>query len=192
MSGKSSLSGGLAGSCVGSGGVGVAIGICIPGVITCPGDGEGLVIGIPGVCTCGDIGEGEAVGICIPGVITCAGEGEGFGLVALLAGGRLARGAAFLFLGALFGFGFMLDMSCCSCCGSAVAVTANINANMPTVRSPSLMVPIQFIKSPLFKSARANARMLLLKKGRARQDRPMPVPSVTSRVVDRLNAEDVD
>jgi len=156
VSGKSSRNGGRAGSCVGSGGGGEAIGI--PGVITWPGLGEGGTVGIciPGVITCPGLGEGDAAGISMPGVITCAGEGEGFGFVTLL--------ATFFLLGAVFGFGCIFDMSCCSCCGSAVAVTANINANMPTIRSPSLLVPIQFIKSPLFKSARANARMPLLKK----------------------------
>lgn len=90
------------------------MGISIPGVITCPGDGEGVGIAIPGVCTCGATGEGEAEGISIPGVITCAGEGEGFGRVVLLGNVRLGLGVLFL-RGAAFGFGFIFDMSCCSC-----------------------------------------------------------------------------
>ena len=150
MAGKSSRNGGRAGSCVGSGGVGDAIGICMPGVITCPGlaDGDAVGICMPGVITWPGLGEGDAVGICMPGVITCAGEGDGFGFVALLAGGRLARGAALFFLGALLGFGFIFDMSCCSCCGSAVVTTANTSANVLIVRSHCLLVPIRFI-SPL-------------------------------------------
>ncbi len=73
------------------------MGICMPGVITCAG-----------------VGEGDAVGFSMPGVITCGGEGEGFGLVALRAGVRLTRRVGFFFA-ALLGFGFIFDMSCISC-----------------------------------------------------------------------------
>lgn len=71
---------------------------------------------MPGVITCPGLGEGEAVGICMPGVITCGpGEGEGLGLLVLLMGVRLARVAVLFFLGAAFGFGlaagFIFDMS---------------------------------------------------------------------------------
>lgn len=81
--------------------------ICIPGVITCPGLGDGDGICIPGVITCGGEGEGDAVGICMPGVMTCGlGDGEGFGVVALLVGARLVRVTVLFFRGAAFGFGF--------------------------------------------------------------------------------------
>ena len=68
---------------------------------------------MPGVITCP--GVGDAVGISMPGVITCPGDGDGFGLAILRAGGRLARVAVLFFRGAAFGFGFIFDMSCCSC-----------------------------------------------------------------------------
>jgi len=85
------------------------VGICIPGVITCDGLGDGDAAGIcmPGVITCAGLGDGDAVGVCISGPITCGlGEGEGFALLALLVGVRVARGAVLFFLSALFGFGF--------------------------------------------------------------------------------------
>ena len=84
----------------------------------------------------------------MPGVITCGGEGEGRGLVTLLAGLRLVRAGALFFFGAALGFGFIFDMSCCSCCGSAVVVTANISANMMIVRNTRLLLPSRFIGSP--------------------------------------------
>ncbi|MBA2527832.1 MAG: hypothetical protein H0V18_18930 [Pyrinomonadaceae bacterium] len=90
-------------------GLGDIVGICIPGVITCAGlaDGDAVGICIPGVITCGGLADGDAAGICMPGVITCGlGEGEGLGLLALLVGVRRARLAVLFFLGALFGFGF--------------------------------------------------------------------------------------
>ena len=89
----------------------------MPGVITCPGldEGDAVGISIPGVITCPGVREGDAVGICMPGVITCPGEGDGLGLDTLRAGGRLARVPVLFFLGALFGFGFIFDMSCISC-----------------------------------------------------------------------------
>lgn len=166
----------------------------MPGVITCPGDGEGVGICIPGVITWPGLDEGEAVGICMPGVITCGGEGEGFGLVTLLDGGRLLRGGAFFFLGALFGFGFIFDMSCISCCGSAVVVTANTSANMIIVRNTRLLLPSRFIGSPPIICVRISEQKnyFVWKLGRRREHRPMPVPSVTSGFVGRLNAVDVD
>ncbi|MCA1600674.1 MAG: hypothetical protein LC776_03165 [Acidobacteria bacterium] len=89
-------------------GDGDAVGICMPGV-TCPGLGDGDVVGIciPGVITCPGLGDGDALGICMPGVITCGlDEGEGLGLLDLLVGVRLGRVAVLFFLGALFDFGF--------------------------------------------------------------------------------------
>jgi hypothetical protein len=76
----------------------------------------------------------------MPGVITCGlGEGDGLGLVTLLVGVRLARLAALFFFGALFGFGlaagFIFDMSCPSCCGKMLMVSANIKATALSVRS---------------------------------------------------------
>ena len=54
--------------------------ICISGVITCDGLGDGDGICIPGVMTCGGLGDGD--GICIPGVMTCGGleDGDGDGV----------------------------------------------------------------------------------------------------------------
>ena len=102
----------------------------MPGVITWPGLGEGDAEGIciPGVITCG-LGEGDAAGICIPGVITCGlGEGEGLGLAVLrVVVVRLGRGVRF-FGAAGFGFGvaaFGLGITCPSCCGKALLLSAN-------------------------------------------------------------------
>ncbi len=109
---------------------------------------------MPGAITCG-AGDGDAVGICMPGVITCGlGEGEGLGVVALLIGVRLGRGAALLFLGAAFGFGFAagLGITCPSCCGNTLIVTANIKASALNVRSAiwkllsRFMVPPQLVR----------------------------------------------
>ncbi|MGI8734873.1 MAG: hypothetical protein ACR2LM_16425 [Pyrinomonadaceae bacterium] len=136
-------------------GDGDAVGICIPGVITCPGTGDGDAVGLcmPGVITCPGFGAGDAAGICIPGVITCGlGEGEGLGLLALLVGARLARVAVFFFLGAAFDFGlaagFIFDMSCPSCCGNTLVVSANITASALTVRSAILKLLDRFMLSP--------------------------------------------
>ena len=104
-------------------GDGDAVGICMPGVITCPG-----------------LGDGDAVGICMPGVMTCGlAEGDGLGLAVLLVGVRRARGAG-RFLGAArlglaLGFAAGLGMTCPSCCGNALVVNANIKASTPSVRS---------------------------------------------------------
>jgi len=131
-------------------GNGDAVGICIPGVITCPGlcDGDAVGICIPGVITCPGLGDG--VGICMPGVIKCGlGEGEGLGLVTLLAGVRRARGAV-LFLGAAFGFGFAagLGMTCPSCCGNTAIVSANIKASVPTLRNAVIKFLGRFMVPP--------------------------------------------
>ena len=123
--------------------------------MTCPGlgNGEGVGICIPGVITCPGLGDGEAVGICMPGVITCGlGDAEGLGLVGLLVGVRLARAAVLFFLGALFGFGlaagFILDMSCPSCCGNTLIVSANIKASALSVRSAILKLLGRFMLPP--------------------------------------------
>lgn len=75
--------------------------------MTCPGLGDGEAVGIciPGVITCG-LGDGDAEGICMPGVITCGvGDGDGLGLVVLRVVLRLA-GEVVLFLEtARLGFG---------------------------------------------------------------------------------------
>ena len=111
--------------------------------------GELAGIGIPGVCRCGEA-TGDAVGICMPGVITCGlGEGEGFGLVARLDGVRLARGAT-LFLGVArfaFGLGFAagLGMTCPSCCGNTLMLTATVNARALIVRSAIFKIPVRFM-----------------------------------------------
>ncbi|MFN2514572.1 MAG: hypothetical protein ABR556_00015 [Pyrinomonadaceae bacterium] len=139
-------------------GDGVAVGICIPGVIWCPGlcAGVGDIVGIciPGIISCDGLGDGDAVGICIPGVMTCGlREGEGLGLLALLVGVRFARVAVLFFLGALLAFGllagFIFDMSCPSCCGNTLVVSANIKASALTVRSALLKLLGRFMVSPL-------------------------------------------
>ncbi|MEO8434601.1 MAG: hypothetical protein ABI596_06875 [Pyrinomonadaceae bacterium] len=89
----------------------------------------------------------------MPGVITCGlGEGEGFGLVTLLMGARLGRATVLFFLGALFGFGlaagFILDMSCPSCCGNALTPSINTKARALTVRSAILKLLGRFMVSP--------------------------------------------
>lgn len=104
----------------------------MPGVITCPGLGDGEAVGIciPGVITCG-VGDGDAAGICMPGAITCGlGDGEGLGLATLRVVVRLARGVLFFGV-ARFAFGvaaFGLGMTCPSCCGKTVLLSANTSA----------------------------------------------------------------
>lgn len=82
----------------------------MPGVITCPGlgDGEAEGICIPGVITCGlGDGDGDADGICIPGVITWGvGDGDGLGLAVLWLTPRFARGVVLFLAAARRGFGF--------------------------------------------------------------------------------------
>jgi hypothetical protein len=125
----------------------------MPGVITCGlGDGDAVGICMPGVITCG-LGDGDAVGICMPGVITCGlGDGEGLGVVALLVGVRLVRAGAFFLRGAVFGFGlaagFIFDMSCPSCCGNTLTLTANIKANALILRSAILKLLGRFMVPP--------------------------------------------
>ncbi len=115
--------------------------------------GEPAGIGIPGVCICGEAaGEGDAAGIFIPGVITCGvGDGSGLGLVVLLVGVRL-RGAG-LFLGVArlgFGLGFAagLGMTCPSCCGNTLDVSANIKTSALSVRITILKLLDRFIFPP--------------------------------------------
>lgn len=127
----------------------------MPGVITCPGAGEGEDVGIcmPGVITCPGLADGDAVGICIPGVITCGlDEGEGLGLVTLLVGVRLARVAVRFFLGALLGFVLLIPgillMSCSWGRGNAVTLSANTKASVLTVRIAILKLQGQFMVPP--------------------------------------------
>lgn len=89
----------------------------------------------------------------MPGVITCGlGDAEGLDLVGVLVGVRLARVAVLFFLGALFGFGlaagFILDMSCPSCCGNTLIVSANIKASALSVRSAILKLLDGFMLPP--------------------------------------------
>lgn len=72
------------------------------------GDGDALGIRMPGVITCGfGEGDGDDVGICMPGVITWGlGDGEGLGLAVLRLALLLARVGVFFFGAARFGFGF--------------------------------------------------------------------------------------
>lgn len=130
----------------------------MPGVITCPGLGDGDADGIcmPGVITCG-LGEGDAAGICIPGAITCGlGDGEGLGLAVLRVVVRLVRGVRFFGV-ARFGFGvaaFGLGITCPSCCGKALLLSANTIAREQNARSIRF-VSDQFIFPP---SGDANTR----------------------------------
>jgi hypothetical protein len=125
----------------------------------CAGDAWGFAagelsgIGIPGVCVCGEVaGVGAAIGIRMPGVITCGlGEAEGLGLVALLVGVRLARGAALFLVVARFGLGFAagaLGMTCPSCCGNTLMLSANIKANALIDRSEIFKLPGRFMVPP--------------------------------------------
>ena len=120
---------------------------------------------MPGVITCPGLGEGEAVGICMPGVITCGlGEGEGLGLVALFVGVRLVRGAG-LFLEAArlgFGLGFAagLGMTCPSCCGNTLIVSANIKASALNIRSATFKLLGRFMVPPYVVRQKANADRL--------------------------------
>ena len=131
------------------------MGICMPGVITCPGLGDGDAVGIcmPGVITCAGLGVGEAVGICMPGVITCGlGEDDGLGLVVLLVGVRLARGAG-LFLGAArlglgLGFAAGLGITCPSCCGNTLLLSAKIKTSALNVRSAIFKLLGRFMLPP--------------------------------------------
>ncbi len=89
----------------------------------------------------------------MPGVITCGlGEGEGLGLLALLVGVGRARVAVLFFLGALLAFGlltgFIFDMSCPSCCGNALTLSANTKASALTVRSAILNLLGRFMVPP--------------------------------------------
>ena len=141
----------------------------MPGVITCPGlgDGEGVGIGIPGVWICGEAaGVGEAVGICMSGVITCGvGEGEGLGRVTRLDGVRLVRGAG-LFLGAArlglgLGFAAGLGITCPSCWGNTVLLSAKIKTTALSVRSAIFKLLGRFMVPPTFGSPK---RTLLFSK----------------------------
>ncbi len=89
----------------------------------------------------------------MPGVITCElDEGEGLGLLDLLVGVRLGRVAVLFFLGALFDFGlaagFIFDMSCPSCCGNTLTLTANIRTSALSVRSAILKLLGRFMVPP--------------------------------------------
>lgn len=143
-------------SAIGRAGDGDDVGICMPGVITCPGLGDGDAAGICmlGVITCG-VGVGDAVGICIPGVITCGlGDGEGLGFAVLRVVVRLGRGVLFfgvarLALGvAAFGFG----MTCPSCCGKAGLLSANTITRELNARSILFGSTDQFIFTPVWRS----------------------------------------
>ncbi len=129
-------------------GEGDAVGICIPGIMSCDGLGEGDAVGIciPGIMSCNGFGEGDAVGICIPGIISCEGVCEVLGLLLVLLFVAARRGfvRGFFFRGALLAFGIFIPgillMSCPSCCGSALTLTANIRASALSVRSALLQL----------------------------------------------------
>ena len=108
---------------------------------------------MPGVITCG-LGEGDGAGICIPGAITCGlGDGEGLGLAVLRVVVGLLRVAVLFFGVARFGFGvaafgFGLGMTCPSCCGKALLLSANISAREQNARSILFVSTDQFISPP--------------------------------------------
>ncbi len=107
---------------------------------------------MPGVITCPGLGDGEAVGICMPGVITCGlGDGEGLGLAVLRVAVRLVRVLVLFFGVARFGvaaFGFGLGITCPSCCGSALLLSENTIAREQNARSILLVSTDQFIFPP--------------------------------------------
>jgi hypothetical protein len=150
-------------SATGRAGDGDAVGICMPGVITCPGVGDGDAAGIsmPGAITCG-LGEGDAAGICIPGVMTCGvGDGEGLGLAILRVVVRLARGV--LFFGVArpaFGVAFGLGMTCPSCCGKAVLLSATTIAIEQNACSILFVSTDQFIFTPMWRSRLRDPKVL--------------------------------
>lgn len=124
----------------------------MPGVITCPGLGDGEAVGIciPGVITCG-VGDGDAGGICMPGAITCGlGDGEGLALATLRVVIRLARGVLVFGVARLvFGVAaFGLGMTCPSCCGNTLLLSANTSATEQNARSILLVSTDQFIFPP--------------------------------------------
>lgn len=132
----------------------------MPGVITCPGfgDGDAVGIGIPGVWICGEAaGVGEAAGICMSGVITC-GVGEGLGLVTCLDGARRARGAGFFpraaRLGLGLGFAAGLGITCPSCCGNTLLLSAKIKRSALSVRNAIFKLLGRFMVPPKFGSPR--------------------------------------
>ena len=85
--------------------------------------------------------------------MTCGlGVGEGLGLVALLVGVRLWRGAA-LFLGAArlgFGLGLAagLGMTCPSCCGNTLLLSAKIKTSALDMRSAIIKLLGRFMVPP--------------------------------------------
>lgn len=85
--------------------------------------------------------------------MTCGlGDGEGLGVVVLLVGVRRARGAG-RFLGAArlglgLGFAAGLGMTCPSCCGNTLMVSAHINASALRIRSAILKLLGRFIIPP--------------------------------------------
>ena len=135
----------------------------MPGVITCPGlgDGDGDGICMPGVMTCG-VGDGDAAGICVPGVMTCGlGDGEGLGLAILRVVVRLGRGV--LFFGAArlaFGVAFGFGMTCPSCCGKAVLLSANTIAREQNARSILFVSTDQIIFTPMWRSRMRDPTLL--------------------------------
>jgi hypothetical protein len=92
------------------------------------------------------------VGICIPGVITCGpGDGEGLGLAVLRLALRLARVVVFFFGAVRLGFGFAagaLGITCPSCCGNALPLSANTSAKEQSVRSVFLSLD-RFMSPPV-------------------------------------------
>jgi hypothetical protein len=116
----------------------------------CPGDGAAAGICIPGVITWPGLGDGDAGGICIPGVITGGhGEGEGFAVPRLVV--CRARVVVFLFGVARFGFGvvaFGLGITCPSCCGKALPLSANTIASAQNALSVLFFLTEQFIFPP--------------------------------------------
>lgn len=182
-------------SATGRAGDGDAVGICIPGGITCPGVGDGDAAGIcmPGVMTCG-LGDGDAAGICIPGVMTCGvGDGEGLGLAVLRVVVRLGRGVLLLVV-VRFGFGvaaFGLGITCPSCCGKAVLLSENTSAREQNARSIRFVTD-QFIFPP---SGDCNAKSPQCYSDIGNKQRATQIDTCALMQIDlwrELNAENAD
>ena len=114
----------------------------MPGVITWPGLGDGEAVGItmPGVITCG-LGEdlGFFVYVLFPAVRLTLGRGFFF-LAALFGLGLLMSGI--LLMSCPCGILLM------SCCGKTFRLTAQISATAPSTRSAILTLLDRFIVPP--------------------------------------------
>ena len=126
----------------------------MPGVITWPGLGDGEAVGItmPGVITCGP---GEDLGFLVvrfPVVRLTLGRGFFF-LAALFGFGLFIPGI--LLMSCPCGILLM------SCCGKTFRLTAQISATAPRARSALLQL-LGLFMVPLFEIVNANSHKLFL------------------------------